>query len=65
VVEVDVPIGPQPSLDLLTTDQLAGPVQEQTEQVDSLTADLDRPSSSLETPSPIVEFKVSERLHHD
>ncbi len=64
VVKVHVPIGPQLALDLLTSDQLAGLVQEQTEQVEGLSAEPDPLPSSPEAPSPAVKFEVSERLHH-
>jgi hypothetical protein len=39
VIEVDVPIGPQPALDLVTRDQLAGPLEQQTEHIDGLSAE--------------------------
>jgi hypothetical protein len=39
VIKVYVPIGPQPALDLFTSNQLAGPLEQQTEQIDGLSAE--------------------------
>ena len=39
VIEVYVPIGPQPALDLFTSNQLPGPLEQQTEQIDGLSAE--------------------------
>jgi hypothetical protein len=64
VVEIDVPVGPQPPLDLFARHQLAGPLEQEMEQVDSLTAQPDRLPASSEEPAPIVKLKVSERFHH-
>ena len=62
--KVDVPIGPQSALDLFARDELARLFQEQTEQVDGLSAEPDRLPSSCEAPSPIVKFKISKRFDH-
>jgi hypothetical protein len=64
VIEVYVPIGPQPTLDFFTRNQLAGPLEQQTEQIDGLSADSHRLPASPQPPSAIVKLEVSERLHH-
>jgi hypothetical protein len=64
VIKVDVPVGPQPALDLFTSNQLAGPLEQQTEQIDRLSAEPHRFPSSPQVPSANVKLEVSERLHH-
>jgi len=64
VVEGHGPVGPQATLDLFASDQLARLVEEQTEQFERLSANPDRLSTIEEAPAPIIEFKFSERLHH-
>jgi len=64
VVEAHGPVGPEATLDLLASDQLARLLEEQTEQFEGLTADPDRPPTSAQAPTSIIEFKFSERLHH-
>ncbi|OLC82841.1 MAG: hypothetical protein AUH72_05805 [Acidobacteria bacterium 13_1_40CM_4_65_8] len=64
VMKVDVPVGPQPALDLFTSNQLAGSLEQQTEQIDRLSAEPQRLPSSPQAPSAIVKLEVSERLHH-
>jgi hypothetical protein len=64
VIKVYVPIGPQPTLDLFTRNQLAGLLEQQTEQIDGLSADPHRLPASPQPPSAIVKLEVSERLHH-
>jgi len=64
VVEGHGPVGPQATLDLFASDQLARLVEEQTEQFEGLSADPDRLSTIAEAPASIIEFEVSERLHH-
>src|SRR4029453_6648765 len=64
VVKVHVPVGPQPALNLLTSNQLPGSLEQQIEQVDRLSGELDRLPSSLEAPPTNIKCKVSERLHH-
>jgi len=63
VVKVDVPVRPQRALDLLTSDQFAGLIEEQAQQIKGLPAESDRLPSSAQTPSAIVEFEVSKPLH--
>jgi hypothetical protein len=64
VIKTDVPVWPQPALDLFTRDQLTRPLEQQTEQIDRLSAEPYGAHSSLQLPSPIVKREVSERLHH-
>ena len=64
VMKVDVPVGPQPALDLFTSNQLAGTLEQQTEQIDRLSAEPHRVPSSPQAPSAIVKLEVSERLYH-
>src|SRR5262245_13515888 len=63
VLKVDVPVGPQPALDLFTRNQLAGPLEQQTEQIDRLSTEPHRAPSSLQAPSAIIKLEVSERFH--
>jgi len=62
VIELYVPIGPQPTLDLFTRNQLAGPLEQQTEQIDGLSADPHRLPASPQPPSAIVKLEVSEAV---
>jgi len=64
VIKVYVPVGPQPALDLFTSNQFAGTLEQQTKQIDGLSAEPYRFPSSLQTPSAIVKLEVSEPLHH-
>ena len=64
VIKVYAPIGPQPALDLFTSNQLAGPLEQQTEQIDGLSAEPYQSPSSPQAPSAIVKHEVSERLYH-
>ena len=64
VMKVDRSVGPQTALDLFTSNQLAGPLEQQTEQVDRLSAEPHRLASGPQAPSAIVKLEVSERLHH-
>ena len=50
VMKVDVPVGPEPALDLFTRNQLAGPLEQQTEQIDRLSAEPYRMPSSPQAP---------------
>jgi hypothetical protein len=63
VIKIDDPVWPQPTLDLFASDQLARPFEQQTEQIDRLSAEPYRVRSSLQLPSAIVKREVSERLH--
>jgi hypothetical protein len=64
VIEIYVPIGPQPALDLFTSHQLAGPLEQQTEQIDGLSGEPHRVPSSPQAPAALVKLEISERLHH-
>src|SRR5438874_3835008 len=63
VMEVDVPVRPQPALDLFTGNQLAGALEQQTQQIDRLSAEPHGLPSSPQRPSAIVELEVSEHLY--
>lgn len=71
VIKIDGRIGPQPARDLFTSNQLAGPLDQQTKQVDGLSAEPDpvalqpsgtvgdRQTRSLQTSSPRQNSIVS------
>src|SRR5205085_4458223 len=63
VMEVDVPVGPEPALDLFTSNQFAGALEQQRQQIDRLSAEPHGLPSSPQRPSAIVELKVSEHLY--
>jgi len=60
---VDVPVWPQPAFDLFTRNQLAGPLEQETEQIDHLSAEPHPVPSDLQAPSAIIKLEVSERFH--
>jgi len=64
VIEIDGGIGPQPARDLFTSHQLAGPLDQQTQQVDGLSVEPDRSPSGRQAPPAIVKLEISKRLHH-
>ena len=64
VIKVYVPISPQPALDLFTSNQFAGPFEQQTEQIDGLSRQPHGLAASDQPPSAIVELEVAERLYH-
>jgi hypothetical protein len=64
VIKIDGRIGPEPARDLFTSNQLAGPLDQQTKQVNGLSGEPDRSLSSLQAASAIVKLEVSKRLHH-
>ena len=64
VMKVDGPVRPQPALDLFTSNQLAWPLEQQTEHIERLSAELHSLSASPQAPSAFVKLEVSERLHH-
>jgi hypothetical protein len=64
VMKVDGPVGPQTALDLFASNQLAGPVEQETEQIDRLATELHWLPSGPQDPSANVKLEVSERLHH-
>jgi len=64
VIEVDAPVRSQPVLDFFTGDQITGPLEQQTEQIECLSAEPQRLSSSAEASSAIVELEGSECLQH-
>jgi hypothetical protein len=64
VMKVDVPVGPQPALDLFASNQLAWPLEQQTKQIDRLSAEPHLLPSSPQAPSAVVKLEVPERLHH-
>jgi len=70
VIEIDGGIGPQPARDLFTGNQLAGPLDQEAEQIDGLSADShrvarqssaaagDRQARSLRTSSPRKKLQL-------
>jgi hypothetical protein len=64
VIEINGRIGPQPARDFFTRSQLAGPLAQQTKQVEGLSAEPDRSPARLQAPSVIVELEVAKPLHH-
>jgi len=64
MAKVHVPVGPQPSLNLLPGDQVAGSREQQIEEVKRLSFEADRLALGREAAPLIVEFKISEGLHH-
>src|SRR5438045_4800298 len=56
VIEVYVSIRPQPTLDLFTSNQLSGPLEQQAQQIDGLSAEPHRLPSSHQAPAVIVKL---------
>ena len=60
VMKVDRPVRPQPALDLFTSNQLAWPLEQKTEHIERLSAELHRLPARPQAPSALVKLEVSE-----